>query len=104
MLRITTGLRKWNKNDQFHIILSYMNPLGIKQPCIMIANNEVLFEQYRIYLKRDKDAIDIEGEDAINRSRLFFDFMLRMFDHLYQLYEMEKILLSDTILKYHLRK
>ena len=46
-----------------------MNPLGIKQPCIMIAKNEVLFEQYRISLKRDKYAIDIEGEDAINRNR-----------------------------------
>ena len=70
-----------------------MNPLGIKQPCIIIAKNEVLFEQYRIDLKRDKDAIDIEGEDAINRNRLFFDFMLRMFNHLNQLYEMEKVFL-----------
>ena len=30
--------------------------------------------------------------------------MLRMFDHLNQLYEMEKSLLIDTILTYHLRK
>ena len=64
----------------------------------------MLFEKYRISLKQDKDAIDIEGEDAINRNRLFFDFMTRMFDHLNQLYEMEKSLLIDTILKYHLRK
>ena len=81
-----------------------MNPLGIKQPCIIIAKNEVLFEQYRIALKQDKDAIYIEGEDEINRNRLFFDFILRMFDHINQLYEMEKSLLIDTILKYHLRK
>ena len=81
-----------------------MNPLGIKQPCIMIARNEVLFEQYRISLKRDKDAIDIEGEDEIKRKRLFFDFMPRMFDHLNQLCEMEESLLIDKILKYHLRK
>ena len=40
----------------------------------MIAKNEVLFEQYRISLKREKYAIDIEGEDAINRNRLFFLF------------------------------
>ena len=53
----------------------------------------MLFEQYRIALKRDKDAIDIEGEDASNRNQLFFDFMLRMFDHLNQLYEMEKVFL-----------
>ena len=104
MLRIHTGLRKWNKNYQFHIILSDMNPLGLKQPCIMIAKNEVLFEQYRIDLKRDKDAIDIEGEDEIKRNRLFFDFMLRMFDHINQLYEMEKSLFIDTILTYNLRK
>ena len=104
MLRIHTGLRKWNKNDLFHIILSDMNPLGIKRPCIMIAKNEVLFEQYIISLKRDKDTIDIEGEDEIKRNRLFFYFMLRMFDHLNQLYEKEKSLLMDTILKYHLRK
>ena len=30
--------------------------------------------------------------------------MLRMFDHLNQLYEKERSLLIDTILKYHLRK
>ena len=104
MLRIHTGLRNWNKKDQFHIFPRDKNPLGIKQPCIIMAKNEVLFEQYRIALKQDKDAIDIEGEYAINRNRLFFYFMLRMFDHLNQLYEMEKILLIDTILKYYLRK
>ena len=104
MLRIHTGLRKWNKKDGFYNILRDINPLGIKQPCIMIANNEVLFEQYRIDLKWDKDAIDIEGEDEVKRNRLFFDFVLRTFDHLNQLYEMEKSLLIDTILKYHLRK
>ena len=93
MLRINTGLQKWNKDDRFHIILSDKNPLGIKQPCIMIAKNEVLFEQYIITLNQEKDEIDIEGEDAINRNRLFFYFMLRMFDHLNQLYEMEKVFL-----------
>ena len=64
----------------------------------------MLFEQYRIALKRDKDEIDIEGEDEIKRNQLFFDFMLRTFDHLNQLYEMGKSLLIDEILKYHLRK
>ena len=46
-----------------------MNPLGIKQPCLTIANNEVLFEQYRIALTWEKGAIDIEGEDAIIRNQ-----------------------------------
>ena len=78
--------------------------MGIKQPCITISNNEVLFEQYIISLKRDKYAIDIEGGDEIKRNRLFFDFMLRMFDHLNQLYQKEKSILIDTILKYQSRK
>ena len=38
----------------------------------MIAKNEVLFEQYIIALKQEKDAIDIEGEDEIKRNRFFF--------------------------------
>ena len=61
MLRIHTGLRKWTKKDRFMIILRDMNPLGIDQPCLMIANNEVLFEKYRIAIKQDKDTIDING-------------------------------------------
>ena len=72
MLRIHTGLRKWNKKHRFHNILRDMNTLEIKQPCIMIAKNEVLFEQYRTSLKRGKDVIDIEGEDEIKRNRIFF--------------------------------
>ena len=75
------------------MLLRDKNPVGINRPCIMIAKNEVLFKQYRIAPKRDKDAIDIEGEDEIKRNRLFFDFMLRMFDHLNQLYRKEKVFL-----------
>ena len=55
-------------------------------------------------LKRDKDAIEIQGDDVIKRNRLFFDFMLRMFNNLNQLYEKEKCLLIHTILKYQSRK
>ena len=82
MLRIHTGLRKWTNNDRFHILLKKMNPLGINQLCLKIARNEFLFEKYRIALKRDKDAIDIDGDDAIYSHRLVFDSMLRIFDHL----------------------
>ena len=71
MLRIHTGLQKWNKKDQFHMILCEKNLVGINQPCIMIANNEVFFEKYRMALNRDKDAIEIQGDDAIKRNRLF---------------------------------
>ena len=81
-----------------------MNPQGINRPCQNIAKDEMLFEKYRIALKRDKDSIDTDGNDAIDSYRLFFDFMPRMFDRLNQLYEMEKSFLIDAILKYHLRK
>ena len=93
MINIHTGLRKWTKDDRFHILLNKMNPLGIYRPCLEIASNEFLFEKYGIALKRDKDAIDIDGNDAIDSHQLFFDFMLRIFDHLNQLYEMEKVFL-----------
>ena len=87
MLKIHTGLRKWNKNNVYHIHLRDNNPIGIDQPCIKIENSEVLFEKYRMALKRDKDAIEIKKDDAIKRNRIFFDFMLIMFNHLNQLYE-----------------
>ena len=93
MLKIHTGLRKLTKIDQFHILLKKMNPLGIDRSCLKIAKDELLFEKYRIALKRDKDAIDIYGNDAIDSYRLVFGFMLRMFYHLNQLYEMEKVFL-----------
>ena len=38
-------------------------------------------------LKRDKDTIEIQKDDAIKRNQIFFDFMLRMFNNLNQLYE-----------------
>ena len=68
MLRIHTGLRKWNKKDRYHILLCDKNPMVIDRPCIKVANNEVLFEKYRMALKRDKDAIEIQGDDAIKRN------------------------------------
>ena len=103
MLMIHTGLRKWNKNNVYHINLQKNNPIGIDQPCIKVANSEVLFEKYRMALKRNKDAIEIQKYDAIKRNRIFFDFMLRMLNNLNQLYEKEKSLLIDTILKYQSR-
>ena len=60
--------------------------MGIDQPCNNIAKSEVLFEKYRMALKRDKDAIEIQKDDKIKRNQLFLDFMLRMFNHLNQLY------------------
>ena len=57
MLRIHTGLRKWNKNNVYHIHLREKDPIGINQPCIKIANSEVLFQKYRMALKREKKTL-----------------------------------------------
>ena len=45
-----------------------------------------MFEKYRTALKRDRDAIEIQKNDAIKSNQIFFDFMLRMFNHLNELY------------------
>ena len=87
MLRIHTGLRKWNKNNVYDIHLRENKPIGIDQPCIKIENSEVYFEKHRIALKRDKDSIEIQKDYAIKRNRIFFDYMLRMFNNLNKLYE-----------------
>ena len=55
--------------------------MGTDQPCIKIENNEVLFEKYRMALKRDKDAIEIQKDDAMSVTKYFFEFMLRMLNH-----------------------
>ena len=60
MLRIHTGLRKWNKNNVYHIHLRENGPIGINEPCIKIANSEVLFEIYKMALKQDKKSIEIQ--------------------------------------------
>ena len=86
MLRIHTGLQKWNKNNAYDINLHKINPILINKPCIKIAKNKLLFEKYRMALKRDKDAIEIQKYDTIMRNPIFFDFMLRIFNHLNQFY------------------
>ena len=75
------------------MLLRDKNPVGINRPCINISENELLFEKYRMALKRGKDAIEIQGYDAIKRNRLFFDFMLRMFNHLNQFIRRKKVFL-----------
>ena len=99
MLRINTGLRKWNKKDIYHILICDKNLVGINRPCIKIAKNEMLFEIHIMDLKRAKCPSEVQEDDAIKRNQLFFDFMLRMFNNLNQLYERGKSLLIDTILK-----
>ena len=45
------------------MLLCDKNPVGTNRPCIKIADIEVLFEIYRMALKRDKDAIEIQKDD-----------------------------------------
>ena len=66
MLRIHTGLQKLNKNNEYDKHLRDINPIGINKLCIKIAKSELLFEKDRMALKRDKDAIKIQKDDAIN--------------------------------------
>ena len=84
-------MRKWNKNNVYDKHLHEINRIGIDKQCIKIAKSELLFEKYRVDLKRDKDAIEIQKDDAINRNRILFDFMLGMFNHITQLYVNEKV-------------
>ena len=70
MLRIHTGLRNWNKNNVHDKHLREINPIGIDKPCINIAKSELLFGKYRMALKRDKDAIEIQKGDTIKRDRI----------------------------------
>ena len=67
MVRIHTGLQKRKKNNVYDIHIRKINKIGIDKPCIKIAKSELLFEKYRMALKRYKDAIEIQKDDEINR-------------------------------------
>ena len=68
MLRVHTGLLKWIKKNLSDLHLKKMNPFDIRVPCIKIANSELLFEQYRMALNRDKYDIEVRNYDAIKRN------------------------------------
>ena len=59
MLSIHTGLQNWSKTNIFYLHLKKMNIFGIREPCIEIAKNELLFEQYRMALNRKKYDIEV---------------------------------------------
>ena len=81
-----------------------MNPFDIVKSCIKIAESEVLFEQYRIALKRDKYGIAVRDDDALKRNRILSDSMQRMFISLDGLYMDENFIFIYAIKKYQLRK
>ena len=71
MLRIHNGLRKWNKKNVYDKNLREINPIGIYDTCIKIAKSELLFKKYGMGRKRDKDAFEIQKDDAIKRNQMF---------------------------------
>ena len=104
VLRIHTGLNKWSKRNLFYIHLQKMNPFGIHETCIKIANSEVLFEQYILAINEGKYDIEVQNDDAIKRNRIFYHFMKKTFNRMDELYLRERCLLIDAIMKYQTRK
>ena len=68
MLRIHTGLRKLSKTNVYDLYLLKTNPINIIKPCINISNNDLLFKQDTMGLKRDKYYIEVRDDDAIKRN------------------------------------
>ena len=52
-----------------------MNPFGIHEPCINLAKNQLIFEQYRMDLNWVNFDIEVQNDDALECNQLFFDFM-----------------------------
>ena len=75
MLRNHTGFRNWIKINVFDLHLKKMNPFDICVPCIKVEKIELLFEQYRMDLNRDKYDIEFRNDDVIKNNQTFFDFM-----------------------------
>ena len=72
----------------------------IVKKCINIEKNEMLFEQYRMTIKREKYYIEVRDDDAIKRNQILFDLMQQTFNRLYGLYLRERFILIDMIMKY----
>ena len=68
-------MQKWSKINIFDIHLMIINQFGIHEPCIRIAKNQLIFEQYTMALNWEKYDIEIQNDDAIKCNRLFSDFM-----------------------------
>ena len=57
-------------------IFATITQLELINRALRFANSEVWFEKYRMALKQDKDAIEIQKDDAIKCNQIFFYFML----------------------------
>ena len=81
-----------------------MNPFGINEPCINIAKNQLVFEQCRMVLNREKYDIQVQNDYAINCNPLLFDFMQRTFNRLDIFYSCEMCLLIEATMEGQMRK
>ena len=104
MLMIHTCLWKWSKTNLFDLYLKKMNTFGIHEPCIKLANNELIFEQYIKALNQGKYDIEVRNDDAIKRNQIFFDFMQQIFNRLDGFYSREMCFLIEAIKEYQMRK
>ena len=81
-----------------------MNPFGIPETCSHIAESELLFKPYRIYLNRGKYYIKVRNDDTIQRNQILFNFMQLTFNLMYELYLRERCPLIYAIMKDQMRK
>ena len=95
---------KWIKTSIFELNLKKTNPFDIHEPCINLAKNDLIFEQYRMNLNREKYCIEVRNDDAIKRNKIFFDFMQLSFNQLDGFYLREICLLIYAIMEDQTRK
>ena len=84
-------MQKLRNTNVYDLHLYFKKTFEIGKPYIIIARRELLFEQYRMALKRDKYDIEVQNDDAIKRNQIFFDFMQRTLNRLYGLYLHEDV-------------
>ena len=70
MLRTHTGFQKLSKKNVYDLHLKQMNPFEIGKPFIIITSTELLFEKYRMALKREKYDIEVQNDDAIKCNQI----------------------------------
>ena len=104
MLNINTSLLNLSKRNVYDFHLKQMNPSDIGKLCITIAISEVLFEQYRKAINRDKYYIKVQNDDAIKGKQVFSDIIPRTLILLYVLYLHEKFILIVTVKEDQSRK
>ena len=89
---------------QIYLTFIKKNPFGIHEPCIKIANNQLIFEQYRMALNWEKYDIEVRNDVSIKCNRPLFDLMQRTFNQLDGFYLHEICIVIEAITEYQIRK